>query len=206
MKWQSREILDLGKDRHLDKEEFLFNAMDPADALYLVKSGSLRVYNMDEQGREMEIVRLGPGDFLGEAIVFAASSFPFFAQASERSHILIFEKRDIFDLIDQSPSAARYFIELMAQKCIVLNKRMEALGLMTVRQRLIHYFLSQCHGVNRCRIRLEIKKAELAGLLGTISETLSRNLRHLQEDGLIEVNGRTITICDCCRLRSEIQA
>jgi CRP-like cAMP-binding protein len=51
---------------------------------------------------------------------------------------------------------------------------------------------------------LEIKKTELARLLGTISETLSRNLRGLQRDGLIEVKGRRIRIKECSRLRKEI--
>jgi CRP-like cAMP-binding protein len=50
-------------------------------------------------------------------------------------------------------------------------------------------------------VQLDLKKAELARLLGTISETLSRNLKQLQEDGMIEVSGRTIRIKDCSRLK-----
>ena len=51
---------------------------------------------MDEQGREVEVVRLEPGDFLGEAILFVSSVFPFFAQAVKDSQVLFFDKNKIF--------------------------------------------------------------------------------------------------------------
>jgi CRP-like cAMP-binding protein len=50
------------------KKSFLFFAGDPADAFFYVQSGEIWVFRMDDLGREVEVVRLSPGDFFGEAI------------------------------------------------------------------------------------------------------------------------------------------
>jgi CRP/FNR family transcriptional regulator len=159
---------------------------------------------MDEQGKEIEIVRLGPGDFLGEAILFAADAFPVFAQASKDSKVVFLAKTRLFSRLAEDPELARFFIELLARKCVVLNRRIEALGLQTVRQRLIQFLLTHCGGQQGCVVRLDMKKGELASLLGTIGETLSRNLKQLQDQGLVLVEGNTIHIRDCALLRKEL--
>lgn len=197
-------ITDIGQLQKYSKGEWLFSAGDNAEGFFYLVSGEIRVYKMDDQGREIEIVRLGPGDFLGEAIVFTAPRFPAYAQATKNSAVLFIDKENFFQNIDKDPALAKFFIILLAKKCVVLNQRVEALGLKTVRQRLIQYLLSRCGGKNSCEIELKIKKVELAKLLGTISETLSRNLKQLQDEGLIEVKANTIIIHDCPTIRHEL--
>lgn len=184
--------------------DMLFQAGDPADGLYYVKTGQVRIYKMDEQGREVEVVRLEPGDFFGDAVLFVHKEFPAFAEAVLDSEVFFIEKSRLFRDLENVPGLARDFITLLARKCVTLNRRIEALGLQTVRQRLAQFLLMRCQGKGVCTVQLDIKKAELARLLGTISETLSRNLKQLQEEGLIEVTGRSIRIRDCLRLRSQL--
>ncbi len=200
-----KKIESLGTRKKYAKNAFLFLAQDPARGFYYILTGEIRVFRMDDKGRELEIVRLRPGEFFGEAIALLSGRFPAFARAVKDSEVLYFEKEVIFRKIDSDPSTARFFLALLARKCVVLNERIETLGLRTVRQRLAQYLLSRCRGKEmECVVELEIKKTELARLLGTISETLSRNLRGLQRDGLIEVKGRQIRILDFARLQQEI--
>lgn len=194
----------LGQLKHFQKGEMLFAAQEKAVGFYYVGTGEIRVYKMDEQGREVEVVRLRPGDFLGEAIVFASSVYPVFAQAVMDSDVLFFAKRKINQEISHNPNIAMYFVDLLARKCVVLSNKIESLGLRTVRQRLIRYLLSQCSGEQKCLVELKVKKGELAKILGTISETLSRNLKHMQEEGLIEVKGNKVRIKNCTALREEL--
>jgi CRP/FNR family transcriptional regulator len=197
-------VKSLGRNKKYDKGEVLFSAQEKANGFFYVESGEIRVYKMDENGREVEVVRLGPGDFLGEAIVFVSSEFPFFAQAVKDSEVLFFDKTTILREMEREPSVAKFFVNLLANKCVILSRRVESLGLLTVRQRLIQYLLSNCSGDQQCLIELKVKKSELAKILGTISETLSRNLKQMQEEGLIEVEGSQIRVMDCCRMRSEL--
>lgn len=199
-----RRIKDLGLSKTYKKGEFLFHADDAATGFYYLQAGEIRVFKMDEQGKELEVVRLNPGDFFGEAILFVQERYPSFAQAVKESRVVFFEKLLFFENLEKDPLIGKFFLHLLAKKCLVLNKRIEALELRTVRQRLIQYLLSSCTSVTACLITLPMKKTELAKLLGTISETLSRNLKQLQEDGLITVKGSEILIKDKSRLKEEL--
>ncbi len=197
-------IKNLGRIQAFGKDDILFNAGDSADGFYYVQSGEVRIFRMDDQGKEVEVVRLNQGDFFGEAVVFVSSKFPAFAQAVTDTETLFFSKKTIFQHIDEDPTIARFFISLLAKKCIVLNKRIETLELRTVRQRLAQFILLQSQGQQSDVIVLNMKKVELARFIGTISETLSRNLKHMQEDNLIEVNGRNIRVKDSVKLKQEL--
>lgn len=198
------DIKKLGRIQAFGKDEMLFNAGDDANGFYYVQSGEVRIFRMDDQGKEVEIVRLNPGDFFGEAVVFVSDKFPAFAQAVMDTKTLFFSKNMIFQHIDKDPSIARFFISLLARKCIVLNKRIETLELRTVRQRLAQFILSQYQEQKSEVIVLNMKKIELARFIGTISETLSRCLKQMQEDNLIEVHGREIRVKDSVKLKQEI--
>ncbi len=194
----------LGSLKKFEKGEILFTPHEEAGGFYYVSSGEIRVYKMDEQGREVEVVRIGPGGFLGEAIVFVSPEFTVFAQAVKDSQALFFDKREINKEMDVNPQIAKFFIDLLAKKCVVLSNRIESLELRTVRQRLIQYLLANCSGDKKCMVELRIKKTELAKILGTISETLSRNLKQMQDEGLIEVKGNNIFIKNCPSIRDEL--
>jgi CRP-like cAMP-binding protein len=199
-----KAVKSLSRTKKYHQGEVLFSAQEKANGFFYVESGEIRVYKMDENGREVEVVRLGPGDFLGEAIVFVSSEFPFFAQAVKDSEVLFFDRTTILRAMETNPSVAKFFVSLLAQKCVVLSRRVESLGLLTVRQRLIQYLLSNCPGGLQCVIELKVKKSELAKILGTVGETLSRNLKQMQEEGLIDVEGNRIRVVDCYKMRSEL--
>jgi len=197
-------LKSLGQPRRFKKGEMLFCAQDKANGFYYVESGEIRGYKMDEMGREVEVVRLVPGDFLGEAVVFVSSVFPVFAQASTDVDVLYFEKESIRKAMEEDANIAQFFVNLLAKKCVVLSNRIEALELKTVRQRLIQYLLANCSGEQKCLVDLKMKKGELAKILGTIIETLSRNFKQMQEEGLIEVKGNIIFVKNCPALRKEV--
>jgi len=198
------DIKNLGRVQIFKKGEFLFNSGDAANGFYYIQIGEIRIFRMDDQGREVEVVRLNPGDFFGEAVAFVSEKFPAFAQAVNNAEVLFFQKDTVFQQIDKDPSIARFFISLLAKKCTVLNKRIETLELKTVRQRLSQFLLMQFHGRQSDEIVLNMKKVELARFLGTIPETLSRNFKQMQKDNLIEVQGRNIRVKDLAKLKLEL--
>ncbi len=191
----------VGQRRSFPKGASLFLAGEDAGSFYFIKSGEIRVYRMDSQGREVEVARLKAGDFLGEAVALAGVAYPASAQTVRDTLTLSFKRESVSALIQRDPVVARFLVDLLARKCLVLNERVEALGLRTVRLRLIQYLLSHCSGERGCVIELRLKKSDLARLLGTIPETLSRTLKKLEREGLIEVRGARIKVRDCAGLR-----
>jgi CRP/FNR family transcriptional regulator len=184
----------------------LFRSGEKAEAFFRIETGAVRVVRTDENGRELQVARLGAGAFLGEAFALTGLVYPFSAEAAEETTAVRFEAGRIRKAIVADSDTALFFIELLAEKCVMLSGRVESFGLKTVRQRFAQYLLRSCEGApaGRCVVGLTIKKSELAGQLGTIGETLSRTLKALARDGLIEVNGREIRILNCPALRAEI--
>jgi CRP/FNR family transcriptional regulator len=196
-------VLRIGREAVFARGSFLFQAEEPAGAFFLIQSGEIRVFKMDEQGRELEVTRLGGGEFVGEAFALVHGHYPFFAQAARESRALVFGAEAAEKAIAASPEAARFFVRLLARKCVQLSGRVESLGMKTVRQRLAGFLLSGCGGGGPCAIALPMKKGDLAKTLGTVGETLSRTLRQMQVEGLIRVEGKTIRVIDCPGLRRE---
>ncbi len=199
------KLRPLGVSRRFGRGELLFSEGDPAEGFYVLEAGEVRVYKMDENGREIEVARLRPGDTLGEAVAFTLGRYPSHAQALSDSRALFVTRNAVWQRIDTDPGLAKDLVALLSRKCIALNQRIESLGLLTVKQRLAQYLLSQCSGQGRCRVDLTMKKGDLASLLGTVNETLSRTLKQMKDEGTIEVKGRRILIKDCPALRSELR-
>ncbi len=196
-----RKISGLGFLKKYGRGESLFQAGDRAEGFYRITSGEIRVYKISREGKEIEVVRLKPGDFFGEAIYFASGNFPAHARAVKDAEVLYFPGRLIAEAIGRDPSVASFFLEILARKCQVLNERVEALGLKTVRQRLARFLVSGSRDAGESGFDLAISKAELARQLGTIPETLSRILRRLGDEGLIELRGKTVLVKDGAKLR-----
>jgi len=194
----------LGVERRFESGERLFAEGQPARGFYYVLEGAVRVYRADEKGREVDVARFGRGDYLGEVVLFAMEEFPVNAECAGAVRVLYLDKRRLLSEIRRSPEAALFFLRLLAKKCLILNRRVEALGLWSVRRRLIHYVAARCPETGAHSFDLDLKKQQLARQLGTAGETLSRNLRQLQKEGLIRVRGRRIQVPDAARLRAKI--
>jgi CRP/FNR family transcriptional regulator, dissimilatory nitrate respiration regulator len=198
-----RKIVSLGTKKSFPKDAFLFLAREEARGFFYITDGEVRVFRMDDSGREVEIARLRPGEFFGEAVALVAGRFPAFARAARDTEVLFFERTAVLRSLRKDPAVAEFFLGLLANKCLQLNERIETLNLRTVRQRLAQYLLARCREESACSLRLPIKKSELARHLGTISETLSRTFRRMERDGLIQVKGRHIQILDRQKLGRE---
>ncbi len=195
-------IKSLGREMRFAKGAALFQADEPASTFYYVLAGEIRVFKLDDQGRELEVTRVGGGEFVGEAFALRRGRYPFFAQAARDSRALAFPAAAVEKAVASDPAAARYFVRLLADKCVRLSSRVESLAMRTVKQRVAEFLLSRCGGAGGCRVDLPMSKGELAKSLGTVGETLSRTLRQMREEGLIEVRGKAIRIVDCAGLKA----
>ncbi|MFA6118628.1 MAG: Crp/Fnr family transcriptional regulator [Parachlamydiales bacterium] len=198
------EIKKLAKIKNFPPNTLLFSTGDQANGFYYILSGEVRIYKMDNAGKEIEVGRLHREDFFGEAIIFVSDRYQVYAETLKPTTLYFFSKKTILKKINSDPALAQFFIKLLAAKCVALNKRMEALIMSGVKERLIKFLLQEYQSSQKKIIILKIKKSELARQLGTISETLSRNLNQLKKSNLIKVSGKTIEIIDLTGLQKEI--
>lgn len=196
-----KQLANRGNERRFSQSKRLFTAGDKADGFYYVKQGQIRVYRMDEGGKEVEMTRLNPGDHFGEVILFSSPYFPVSAEAVLDSVVVYYSKESVMSAIEDNVDVALFFLNLLANKCRTLTHKIESIKLLNIRQRLIRYLLKASPAAGSFELNLPITKTELAKELGTINETLSRNLQQLQKERLLRVSGKKILIWDCAKLR-----
>ncbi len=179
----------------------IFSTGDPGNGFYLVKEGRVKVFMLSPEGKEQILHIVGPGESFGEVAVFAGQSFPAHAVALENSRLVFLPRDDFVTLVSVNPALALNLLAALSQRLRQFAKMIDALSLKEVPGRLAAHLLylnDKQAGGNR--LRLELSKTQLASLLGTIPETLSRILSKLQRAGFIVIDGADITIVNRSRL------
>ena len=191
-------LRDLGRSRRFGKGSLLASEGDPIDAFWLVESGTLRVYHLSMDAREVEIGRYGPGSLVGTAIAFSRRSFPWFVEAIEESQVLALPREASWNRVVSDPELAGFFLRSLSARCHALQEAACEMRTMSMRDRLLLQLAKDCGKDGKCHISLRPKK-DLASALGTTPETLSRLLRTLVEEGVIAMEGRSIRVLECGR-------
>ena len=176
----------------------VFNRGDTAHSLFMLISGQVKLAVNSPQGTEKVIGIIGPGESFGEAIIFLdQASFPIYAQATTDSQLLLIPKQVIFNLLERDMTVSRKMLAGLSVRNRQLVQDIESVALLTSTQRLIGYLLQISAGSNVTgRVTLPASKTMIASLLNLTPETLSRTMLKLQQQGMIEVNGKEITIID----------
>jgi len=164
--------------------------------------GLVKIFKVSSEGKEQILHILGPGEPFGEVPVFSGQSFPANSEAIAKSHLLFFPRNAMVELISTNPSLALNMLAVLSMRLRQFTVQIENLSLKEVPSRLAAYlmYLSEEQGSLESVV-LNISKAQIASLLGTIPETLSRIFSKMSRRNLIEVKDREITLSDPQGLR-----
>ncbi len=175
----------------------IFSEGDQGNGFYLVKEGKVKIFMISPDGKEQILHIFGPGEPFGEVPVFAGQSFPAHAVALETSRLVFLPRDDFIALVAANPALALNLLAALSQRLRQFTKMIDALSLKEVPGRLAAHllFLSKKQSAGD-QLQLELSKTQLASLLGTIPETLSRMLSKLQREGFITLEGASIAIVD----------
>jgi len=182
--------------RHIPKESLLFMQGDQALGFFVLLSGSARIYKSSPEGKEYTLHIIRPGQMFAEAAIFGAATYPADCIALEDSEIAFFPKSEFMQLIAEYPELSIKMIVSLSAWLREFSQKLEDLSLREIPARLASYLLEQAELAGSESFDLTVSKTQLASHLGTIIETLSRNLKKLRERGIIEVEGKRISILD----------
>lgn len=196
------QLLRIVAIQDVPKGELIFLEGDDAVGFYILLRGSIRVYKASPEGREHTLHRIKPGQIFAEAAVFHGNKYPANCQALLDSTVAFFPKADFVRLIESSPQMSLKMIASMAAFLRDFNQTIEMLSLKEVSARLATWLLNAAEHAHSNQITLSMSKGDLADLLGTVNETVSRNLRKLIDLGVLAVENRDITILDRTRLEA----
>ncbi|RTH18750.1 Crp/Fnr family transcriptional regulator [Thermus scotoductus] len=191
--------------RRLKRGEVLFLEGEPVHSLFVVEKGLIKVYKLDPEGRKQVVLHVeGPGRVLAEVALFLdRPTYPASAEALEESQVLAIPKERFFQLLEVRPQLARSLIRYLARRQERLLHLLDRLVFHEVRERLCEFLLERLAEEGQ-GFRLPTN-SELAALLGTVPEAVSRNLGELYRRGLIRLAGRRVEVPDPEALRALIR-
>ncbi|MDY0300058.1 MAG: Crp/Fnr family transcriptional regulator [Trichlorobacter sp.] len=188
------------------KGEVLFSEGEKAEGFYLLLDGYLKLCRVSADGREKVLHFVHAGETFAEAAFFGDGSYPAEARALEAGEALFIPRKGFMELMSANP---QFTINLVVSLSLSLRRfarQIEELTFADVTSRLASFLVTladekstRYDGITY--LELGIKKGELASQLGTAGETISRTFRKLREEGIIEIEGRKITVLQMDRLQ-----
>ena len=172
----------------------VFAQGDLGDAIYLLKTGHVRLYRVTEDGKEITLAILGPGDVFGELALFDETRRETFAETLDQAHICASSVGDFNRLMIHRPQLGAMVAREIARRRKEAETRIAgtAYGTTGGRIKFVLRHLAQEHGTRlpdgSIRIELRLSHQDLANIVGTARETCTLELGKLQRQGLIRAD------------------
>jgi CRP/FNR family transcriptional regulator len=191
------EIIKIAVTKNFKRGESIFFEGDPGDGFYMVATGKVKIFKTSISGKEQILHIFGRGEPFGEVPVFHGQPFPANAMALEKTSLVFFPRKRFVGLVNSMPALVMNMLAVLSIRLRRFATQIENLSLKEVPARLANYLLYlSAEQKSPDLVELEISKGQLASLLGTIPETLSRIFAKMSDEGLIKVDGKRISLLD----------
>jgi CRP/FNR family transcriptional regulator len=196
----------VGNPRRIPSDAVVVRQGDSIESLFLLTSGAIRLSSVTLEGREIVVGLLGPGEVFGECALLGRPS-PVEARAVGETEILGLPMSHLRDLLRRQPATAEELLRLVAARLHRTGRALEDSLTGAVRARLSGRLrdLAETHGARTpegVRIRIPLTRQELARMVGSTRESVSRTMGGLEGRGLVRTEGRSVVIPDPAALRA----
>lgn len=197
----------MARPQLLSPGEYVHHAGERTGKMFVVHTGQIKLSRTLPSGRKQLLRVASPGETLGEHAFITGGETLEEAQASSEVHLCVFIHDDLTHLIARYPDIAHRMLRTLGERLAHTEHRL-TLNSQSVDVRLADYLLQQPlvpnggSGASGMRVRLPLTKKDIASLLGTTPESLSRALSRLRKHGLIAVDDDLVTLLDADRLES----
>jgi CRP/FNR family transcriptional regulator, cyclic AMP receptor protein len=181
--------------RNFARNAKIIGAGDPTDSLYIVVSGRLKVLMSDEQGREVILAILGPGEFFGEMGLLDDSPRSASVVTLEPCELLTISKTDFKRSLAENFELSVNVMRGLVQRLREADRKIGSLALMDVYGRVARLLLEMAEDIDGEKVVVKkLSKQDIAKMIGASREMVSRVMKDLQLGGYLEARGRSIVL------------
>jgi CRP-like cAMP-binding protein len=177
--------------KRLTKRQVLFLEGQDGDSMYILAEGSVQLFKTSEDGREVVIRTLKPGEIFGEVVLFEQGRYPVGAVALQAGLVLRLTRLQV-DCLLVDEEFRRDFVAMLMRKQRYLAERILYLSTRDVEERFFDFLEEQFGRHDHYQIALS--KKDVAAAIGTIPETFSRLLLRLKQQGTASWEGETLSL------------
>src|SRR5918994_4298661 len=201
-----RELSRRIPDTHYRQGQILYAPKERTEALFMLKKGRVRIYRIGHDGREFTLTVVGAGTVFGEMSLTAQRLENAYAEAMDRVVVCKMRKHDFERLIMDKPQVGLKVMSVLSERLSLAEDRMEDIALKEVPARLASFILHlvESEGVMTAegpKIPTRYTHRQLATMIGSKRETVTKAFTLLQQAGIIELRRRRIHIKDIQALK-----
>ena len=180
-----------------DRNETIFHLMEKADRIGVILEGRVQAQKPFPNGSQINVSIRNPGELIGPAAVFSGSrKYPCDVVSLESSAIMMFRREDILLLLQKDIRIMKNFLAELATATYMLQQRLELLSYSGIAQKAAFYLLIHARQSGRNVIRIPDSVSNWAMVMNVSRSSLHRELKKLEEDGIISYDPPTIEILD----------
>jgi len=200
-----KEVLkEAMQNKNFRKNEAVFTNGTIPNGIFYIRTGKVKKYKVDNDGREQIIYIYNAGEFFGYSAILRNESYDCTTQTIENSVISFIPKESFLKILNHSAIFSRLLLKSLSHEFSVMANLMTILSHRTVRERvaLNLLILQQKYQSNNVEedTYITLSRADLANMVGTANETLGRIIHDFRKDNLILTEGRKIKLLDCKKL------
>jgi CRP/FNR family cyclic AMP-dependent transcriptional regulator len=189
------------RERPYPRNSVIVFEEDPGDALFVVAGGQVKVVLVGEDGREVILAVLGPGDFFGELALIDDEPRSAHVIAMEDAHLLVLRRDDFHRKLEAHPRIALGLLRALSRRLRRADDKIGALVMLDAYGRVARVLL-ELAADGPGDLVAGVTQATMAQMIGSSRETVSRTLRDLAERGLISLSDKGIRLADRKALRA----
>jgi len=180
------DLTALAQIKKLNKDTTVFHAGDPADAVFVVASGRIKVVITSSDGKEFILTVLGAGQVFGEMALLESAPRSASVVTLSAVEVLVISRSDFQRLLDSNPRISQRLMAILSRRLRRANAKMESLAYMDVAGRLARYLLdlARDHGQRLGNGWVVVRRpthSDIAHSIGTSRETVSRLINEFEE-------------------------
>ncbi len=179
--------------------QLLYAPGETGEALFILKAGQVRLYRIAADGRKLVLATVGPGTVFGEMAAVGQSMTDSFAEAVDDAVVCIMSRIDIEQVMLEHPSVAVQMVRVLSGRLHEAEKRLEQFAFAPVPERVARLLLTLAHNGEVAGYSHQ----ELADMIGTSRETVSRAMVELKTAGIVEIDRRCIKLLDMAALQRQ---
>jgi CRP-like cAMP-binding protein len=179
-------------EKRVVRGEIILLEGEPAEALFFVASGAVKIFTTSPEGKEQILSIVRPGESFNDISVFDDGPNPAGAQAMVAVELYGIGKQDIDNIIRRHPQIAINVMKVMAKRMRQLVSLVEDLSFRRVLSRVAKILLE--YGSEKTEPRARLTQQEIAAMAGTAREVVGRSLKSLEENGTIRMESHRVVI------------
>lgn len=188
-------VNEIAVEKRVPKNTVVMSERELGDSLYAIVAGRVKVFIGDEEGREIILKILGPGEFFGEMSLIDKQPRSASVATLDNSVFKVLS-HDAFEMaLDRAPRIAISVMQALAKRLRDADRKISTLALMDVYGRVAHTLLELAVKIDgKLMVGEKLSQQDIANMVGASREMVNRILKDLSDRGYISVESKSITI------------